>query len=97
MSEWIEFVPNKDMIGMHARFKQCGICDGKYQENEIVGTIVDNPNPNPWHYDVAVGSDGHLSTLYYFHNGSDAFYDKNPNERVYLIVDAEWKYYYKEI
>ena len=90
--KWIEFVPGRGYIGLRARFRKV-IGD---EVEEIVGTIVGNPDPYPWHHDVKIvcSEDGkHLP----FPNGKCPFYDDKDGRRHYIGSVFKVEYYYSPI
>lgn len=93
MSEWIKFTPSKEHIGLRARFRKV-VAGGDTEE--VVGTVVDNPDPYPWHYDVAIERDEDKARLYFI-NGSCLFYQDIDCKRHYLSKECEVEYYYQEL
>lgn len=92
MGEWIRFTPSKEHIGLHARFRK--IVKGDIEET--IGTVVNNPDPYPWHLDVAIKRDGDGAQLP-FPNGSCPFWQKVNGEKKYIGEPFEVEYYYQEI
>lgn len=99
--EWIRFVPGKEWIGLHARFRKVitkahSAVMGVADVEEVEGTIVADLCPNAWCHDVEVVADEDGRRLP-FANGKAAFWDDKDGNRHYMGEDFNVEYYYQEI
>lgn len=76
-NEWKTFIPSKKWLGLHARFKQCGIINGKYQEHEIVGLVVERFNPEPWLCDIEIKADNNCGPYVFTKDGEWKYFYKD--------------------